>query len=418
MEMEYEQVKTRILMTVIALMTVAVTCIGCAPENTFNVGGAVSESAGPLGPLFIMPEGVETRWASAENWKGEKGRGGQANGGRKGSPRFTLKAGEKKVLAEVTGRSGVIRRIWATINDRSAKMLRGLRFCIYWDGAEEPAVSAPIGDFFCHGLGRMATFQCAVFSSPEGRSFNCCVPMPFKTGMKVVVTNQTDKDLGAFYYDIDYTLGGKYGDNVLYFHAHYRRENPTRLQEDYQLLPRVVGCGRFLGVNIGVIANQKRYFKSWWGEGEVKIYLDGDDKFPTLCGTGTEDYIGTGWGQGRYANLYQGCHLADNEDMQYCFYRFHIPDPVYFRKDIRVTIQQIGYGGANIKPLLRESGQRIYRAGPGLVEIDLSEPGKQTGIGLFERRDDWSSCAYFYLDKPVNNLSPIEPVEKRVDGIL
>ena len=398
--MEYEQVKTRILMIAVALMIVAVTCIGCASKSVFGTGS----SAVGATSLFIMPEGVETRWASAENWKGEKGIAGQANGGRKGSPRFTLKAGEKKILAEVTGRSGVVRRIWATINDRSPEMLRGVRFCIYWDGADEPAVSAPIGDFFCHGLGRMTTFQSALFSSPEGRSFNCCVPMPFKTGMKVVVTNQTDKDLTAFYYDIDYTLGDKLGDNVLYFHAHYRRENPTRLQEDYQLLPRVVGCGRFLGVNIGVIADQQRYFKSWWGEGEVKIYLDGDDKFPTLCGTGTEDYIGTGWGQGRYANLYQGCHLADKENMQYCFYRFHIPDPVYFRKDIRVTMQQIGYGGANIKPLLRETGQRIYRAGPGLVEIDLSEPGKQTGIGLFERQDDWSSCAYFYLDKPVNNL--------------
>jgi len=400
-----EWFKIRNLVTVVVLVTVAVACIGCAPENAFNASGAAVGSAGPLDPLFIMPEGVETRWASAENWKGDKGTAGQANGGRKGSPRFTLKAGEEKVLAEVTGRSGVIRRIWATINDRSAKMLRGVRFCIYWDGADEPAVAAPIGDFFCHGLGRMATFQSALFSSPEGRSFNCCVPMPFKTGMKVVVTNETDKDLGSFYYDVDYTLGDKFGGNVLYFHAHYRRENPTRLQEDYHLLPTVGGCGRFLGVNIGVIANQKRYFKSWWGEGEVKIYLDGDDKFPTLAGTGTEDYIGTGWGQGQYANLYQGCHLADNENMEYCFYRFHIPDPVYFRKDIRVTIQQIGYGGANIKPLLRETGQRIYRAGRGLVEIDLSEQGKQSGIGLFERQDDWSSCTYFYLDKPVNNLN-------------
>src|SRR4029079_5990915 len=108
-------------------------------------------------------------------------------------------------------------------------------------------------------------------------------------------------------------------------HAHFRRENPTTLQQDYELLPLVRGKGRFLGVNVGVQADKERYGTTWWGEGEVKVYLDGDTDLPTLCGTGTEDYIGTAWGQGRFAHLYQGCPVADGEAMAYCFYRYHIP---------------------------------------------------------------------------------------------
>ncbi|HIJ65362.1 MAG TPA: DUF2961 domain-containing protein [Candidatus Hydrogenedentes bacterium] len=364
-----------------------------------------------------MPEGVETRWASAENWKGEKGAAAQANAGRKGSAAFVLKAGEEKVLAEATGRSGMVRRIWVTLGDRSPEMLRGIRLDMYWDGASKPAVSAPVGDFFCHGLGRMATFENALFSSPEGRSFNCCVPMPFRTGMKIVARNETDKDQPAFFYDVDYTRGDAHGEEVAYFHAHYRRENPTQLQRDYELLPKLAGRGRFLGVNIGVMADTGRYFHSWWGEGEVKVYVDGDEAFPTLSGTGTEDYIGTGWGQGQYAHLYQGCHVADHEKLQYCFYRLHVPDPIYFGQDIRVTIQQIGCWGPDTKPLMHNAGKPIYLAGPGLREADLSESGNTGPYGLFERQDDWSSCAYFYLDKPESNLPPIEPFEKRVAGL-
>lgn len=372
-----------------------------------------TEQIAPPYTLFVLPEGVETRWASPENWTGEKGAGGRGNAGRKGSPAFPLSAGETRTLAEVAGSSGIIRRMWFTIMDRSPLMLRGLRLDIYWDGAEAPAVSAPLGDFFCHGLGRMATFQSALFSSPEGRSFNCCIPMPFRTGMKITVSNETDRHQRAVFYDINYTLGDKLPDRTLYFHSHFRRENPTQLQKDYEILPGIEGRGRFLGANIGVIANDETYFKTWWGEGEVKMYIDGDTGFPTLCGTGTEDYIGTGWGQGQYAHLYQGCHIADHEKFEYCFYRLHVPDPVYFRKDIRVAIQQIGCWDPNSKKLLEASDRPVYAAGKGLVELDLSEDGSSGAYGLFERQDDWSSCAYFYLDRPENSLPALQPVEER-----
>ncbi|HKP73575.1 MAG TPA: glycoside hydrolase family 172 protein [Pyrinomonadaceae bacterium] len=361
--------------------------------------------------LYEMPEGVESRWASGENPTGERGKAAQTNGGRKGAPTVAVKAGESRVLAEAQGASGTVRRIWMTFPDRSPRMLRSLRLDMYWDGAKRPAVSAPLGDFFGVGLGQTTVFQSALFSNPEGRSFNCFIPMPFKTGMRVVLTNESDADLGELFYDIDYTLGDRHASNMLYFHAHFRRENPTRLKQDYEILPRVTGRGRYLGTNVGVIVNQKTYFNTWWGEGEVKIYLDGDRELPTLSGTGTEDYVGTAWGQGAFAHDYQGSPVADEKNLRWCFYRYHVPDPVYFHKDIRVTIQQIGYLAPHSREAIVKSGRPLYRAGAGLVEMDTSKDGK------FERADDWSSCAYFYLDRPENNLPPLDPVAKRIEGL-
>jgi hypothetical protein len=361
--------------------------------------------------LYEIPEGVETRWASPENPTGEKGKGGQAAGGRKGSPTIAIKAGASATLAEARNTSGVVRRIWMTIPDRSPQMLRGLRLDIYWDGAARPAVSAPLGDFFGVGLGRMATFESALFSNPEGRSLNSVVPMPFKTSMKIVMTNESGRDLPELFYDVNYTLGDRHPANMLYFHAHWRRENPTTIQRDYEILPKVEGRGRYLGTNIGVIVDQNTYFNTWWGEGEVKIYLDGDTQFPTIAGTGAEDYIGTAWGQGQYAHLYQGSPVADDRAMRWCFYRYHVLDPIYFRRDVRVTMQQIGYLADHSRGGLVRSGRRLYRAGPGLVEKDLREDGK------FERTDDWSSCAYFYLDRSENNLPALAAAEQRMAGL-
>ena len=361
--------------------------------------------------IYELPEGVETRWASPENPTGQKGRAGTAAGGRKGSPTIAIKAGATVVLAEAKNTSGMVRRIWMTMPDRSPQMLRGLRLEMFWDGAASPAVSAPVGDFFGVGLGQMAQFESALFSNPEGRSLNCFVPMPFRTGMRIVMRNESGRDLPELFYDVDYTVGDRHPANILYFHAHWRRENPTILQRDYEILPKVSGRGRYLGTNIGVIVNQSEYFNTWWGEGEVKIYLDGDDALPTIAGTGTEDYIGTGWGQGRYSNLYQGSPVADEARMRWCFYRYHIVDPVYFRRDVRVTIQQIGYLADHSRGGFFRTGRQLYRAGAGKVLMDMTKDGK------FERADDWSSCAYFYLDRPENNLPQLDAAEKRRAGL-
>jgi len=359
--------------------------------------------------IWRVNKSVESRWATAENPTGEKGAGGMKGEGRKGSPSFSLESGETKVLAFAEGVSGVIRRIWVTIPQRNLQFLRGLRIRMYWDGSKKPAVDCPLGDFFGMSLGHCVSFQSALFSSPEGRSFNCYIPMPFRKGMKIEVLNETTERVDMFFYEIDYTLNDVFDSDIYYFHAFFRRQKKTILRQDYEFLPYIKGNGRYLGVNFGVQANMERYGSSWWGEGEVKIFLDGDRVYPTLCGTGTEDYIGTGWGQGSFNHQYQGCHLADHEKLRYCFYRYHIPDPVFFRKDIRATIQQIGcYVGEEQKESVKEREKLIY-AGPGIVHVDPDAPG-----ALFEREDDWSSCAYLYLDQAENTFPDILPFSDRI----
>ena len=357
--------------------------------------------------LYQVPDGVSTKWASPENRLGNVGQGGQANGGRKGSAYVPLKANEQVVLAESHGVSGTVRRIWMTLSDRSPAMLRGLKIEMFWDGSARPAVSAPVGDFFAFGSGHLAAFQSALFSSPEGKSFDCFIPMPFKTGMKIVLTNESAKDLQLLFYDVDYTVGDTHGKEDLYFHAHFFHQSPTELKHDFEVLPETKGKGRFLGASFSVRANQKLYGNNWWGEGEVKMYVDGDETFPSLVGTGTEDYVGSGWGMGQFSHAYQGAPYIDEHSGIYSFYRFHIPDPVYFRSQIRVTIQQIGFVLEDSEVLFT-SGTPVYRTGQNL------DPLKRGERATFERQDDWAAVAYFYLDKAEDMLPEIESPEKRM----
>ncbi|WP_108995014.1 glycoside hydrolase family 172 protein [Paenibacillus agaridevorans] len=350
---------------------------------------------------YQVPAGLHTRWSSPENVNGDKGAGGRAAGGRKGSPWFTLHSGQTLRLSEVTGTSGTIRRIWMTLSDRSPAMLMGLRITIYWDGAPEPAVDVPLGSLFGLGLGELGPYQTALFSSPEGRSLTSYIPMPFRTGMRIELHNESNLHVDHLYYDIDYTIGDDHGPEVCYFHALYRHQHQTALRQDFEVLPAISGRGRYLGAHFSVIADHARYGRSWWGEGEVKIYLDGDQDLPTLCGTGAEDYIGTGWELGTSNHLYQGCLLADKENMRYSFYRYHVLDPVYFHEDIKVTIQQIGCWGPETLLELKSLGNPVYAASSEGEEINLEQPEKLPPFGLFEREDNWSSCAYLYLDRPM-----------------
>lgn len=364
---------------------------------------------------FVVPDRVQTRWATPENPTATPGRGGEASGGRKGHPCLSVAAGQSVVLASAENTSGIVRRIWATIDHRDPQRLRGVKIEFFWDGATRPAISAPIGDFFGTGLGQQVAFQSVWFSNPEARSFNCCLPMPFQRGMKIVLTNESDRDIGSLYYEINFTVGDALPPEALYLHAHWRRENPTRLQQDYEILPRVTGRGRYLGCNLGVIVDRGKYFRAWWGEGEVKVYLDGDRALPSLCGTGTEDYIGTAWGQGRYDHLYQGCHYADAERLRYCFYRYHALDPIWFRQDARVTIQQIGCWAPDCRWDLSRSAEAIRLAAPGAPVVNWA--ANKESYGLFERQDDWSSCCYFYFDRTENELPPLAPAAERIAGL-
>jgi hypothetical protein len=377
--------------------------------------------------LFEKPRGVQSRWFSFEGGDAGRGRAGMENRGAKGHAFDQLAPGETKVLLDVGG-SGTICRIWMTVADRSPEMLRSLRLDMTWDGADRPAVSAPLGDFFGVGLGRRTPFECALFSDPEGRSFNCFVPMPFCHGALITLTNESDRRLAHLFYDIDTLLGVDHSPEMLYFHAHWRRESPNALGREFLILPHVPGVGRFVGCNLGIIADPV-YGGAWWGEGEVKFRF-GEDEHPTLCGTGTEDYIGTGWGQGVYAHRTQGCLIADRDRRQWAFYRYHIDDPVYFDDGCAAAIQTIGgcaketaidlkRKGAAVIPVSIDTGEEA-----GFVPlmdlpqpVDLESPSIPDGWCNFWRCDDWSATAYFYLDAPSGVLPAIAPAAERAAGL-
>jgi hypothetical protein len=369
-------------------------------------------------PLYCFPENLEeTRWFTCENPKAEKGAAGMARFGRKGAPCTIIPAGSKLILADISG-SGTIRRMWCTLGDRSPEALRGLKMEMFWDGAKTPAVQAPLGDFFCHPHGRAVPFHNALFSSPEGRSFNCIVPMPFKTGALVVLSNESPKD-NHIYYEIDATTGDKHPDNMLYFHAFWRRENFTRLRCDMTILPKIEGRGRFIGCNLNVRLHPS-CTNFWWGEGEVKVYMDGDAEYPTLCGTGAEDYIGSGYGQGLYDHPYQGNHYISEKKDAYGFYRLHIPDPVYFYRDVRVTIQVMG--GPSFQQMLdaldKDPSLKFMKAGNGTEYYTREELEKNPGAAdVMERIDDHAATAYFYLDSPENGLGSLAPYDERIRDI-
>jgi hypothetical protein len=377
--------------------------------------------------LFRFPAATgQTRWSSFENPTAAKGGGGKENKGAKGHPAEHLRPGKTIVLLDVRG-PGTVQRIWMTLSERSPHMLRSLRLDMYWDGASKPAVSVPVGDFFGLGLGRTTPFQNALFSNPEGRSFNSYIPMPFRKGARITITNES-ATTALLFYDINFVTLKAQPADALYFHAFWTSNKGTALGEDFTILPQLPGRGRFLGCNLGVIADSV-YGKSWWGEGEVKIYLDGDGPLPTLAGTGTEDYIGTGWGQGPYAHNYQGCPIADTANRQWVFYRYHIPDPVFFHSGIRVTIQQMGGD-------TRDAVRRLVKGGARLIPVTVALP--DGFVNLFEQRpvpqlsddnfpdgwtnfyrlDNYSSTAYFYLDAPVSALPVLRPLSERVEGLL
>jgi hypothetical protein len=378
--------------------------------------------------LYQAPQkNTHTRWISPENPAGEKGKGGQTNRGAKGDAFYIIQPGETKTLFDVQG-AGIINRMWlsGTIGTNAAQR-RAVRIDMYWDGAKKPAVSAPVGDFFGIAHGLISRYDNELFSSPEARSFNFTIPMPFRKSAFITVTNESAAELWIWY-DINYLQMDKLPDDALYFHAWWNRDLNTTLGKDYEILPLVRGTGRYLGTNIGVLGDSL-YRGTWFGEGEVKVYLDGDRELPTLVGTGTEDYIGTGWGQGQYASRYFGSPVSDREQDIYAFYRHHIADPVYFHSDCRVTIQQMGNSTRDFMLKMKEKGaviipvwllgndgkktihRRLLDENPAPQLEDESFPVTSTN---FYRSDDVCATAYFYLDKPENDLPALPPVELRL----
>ncbi|MCE5251637.1 DUF2961 domain-containing protein [bacterium] len=383
--------------------------------------------------LYARQPHMQSRWASFENPTAEKGKAGLENKGAKGHAFDSIAPGETKVLLDVRG-AGIVNRIWMTMNPRSPELLRSLRIEMFWDDAPTPAVSAPLGDFFCHILGRGVSVDNELFSNPNGNAFNCYIPMPFKKAARIVVVNDSETTFIQFYYDVDINLTDRPDENALYFHAYWRRERWTKLGEDYEILPPVKGEGRYLGAHVGVITRPDNI--GWWGEGGLKIYLDGDSEHPTMMGTGTEDYMGAAWGMPVFKSRYQGCLITDNEHGFHAFYRYHIPDPVYFHQDCRVTMQQIGCTHRETALSLMEKGvpfkaHSIFYVGkagtkfvrlldmdpvPDIKDITMPEGYDQEYI-FYYRTDDWSSVVFFYLDSPENGLPPMAGRDDRTTGI-
>jgi hypothetical protein len=361
------------------LIPLAACASGCAPAR---VGVCALDT-----DLPVIPDGVVGRAITWENRTGEPGAGGKARGGRKGSPCIPKIAnGETVTLMDVAG-CGVIQHIWITIPDRSPEALRNMILRVYWDGSAVPSVEVPLGDFFGTAHGRTVEMQNAYTTMTLGRGFNCYFPMPFATHAKITVQNDMPdgRDMNAFFFQIDYELRDALPPNTGRFHAQFRRQNPTVERQDYVVLDNTEGPGLFLGCVIGVRA----LGPDWWGEGEMKFYMDGDADYPTICGTGTEDYFCAAWGMGLYQTPHHGCtlNLRNNffKHPLVSMYRFHARDPVYFRKSLKATIQQIGW---------------------------------RRPEGLFERSDDWCSVAYWYQLRPNQHTPPLPDRQARTAGIL
>lgn len=318
-----------------------------------------------LGNLSKLSK-AQTRSISPENFNGEKGAGGMATEGHskecardlgqgwKISPCVEIKAGETHTVAEIEG-SGAIQQIWMT----PTGTWRHSIMRIYWDDQEQPSVECPVGDFFSMHWGKFAPLVSQPICVNPGSAFNCYWEMPFRKKCRITMTNIAADDMVLFY-QVNYTLT-EVPEDCAYFHAQFRRTNPLPYKDVYTILEGVEGRGHFVGTSMGWGVNNT----GWWGEGEIKFYMDGD-KWPTICGTGTEDYFCGSYNfenketkqYQEYCTPYAGMHQVIRPDgvyssqMRFGMYRWHIMDPVRFEEDLRITIQALGWhSGHRFLPL-------------------------------------------------------------------
>lgn len=319
-----------------------------------------------LGSLSRLSH-AKTRSISPENFTGEKGKGGMATTGTgshasrdlgrgwKVSPSVVIKPGETFTLAEIEG-SGAIQQMWMTpTGNWRFSILR-----IYWDDQEQPSVECPVGDFFASGWGKFAQLSSLPVCVNPGSAFNCYWEMPFRKRCRITMTNIAREEM-VLYYQINYALT-EVPEDVAYFHAQFRRVNPLPARHVYTILDGVKGWGHFTGLYMAWGVNNN----GWWGEGEIKFFLDGDKDYPTICGTGTEDYFCGSYNfENRETKRYQefttpyaGLHQVIRPDGTYIantrfgMYRWHITDPIRFEQDLRVTIQALGWrDGGRYLPL-------------------------------------------------------------------
>jgi hypothetical protein len=301
---------------------------------------------------------AQTRSISPENLSGDKGKGGMATDGTgaraardlgrgwKVSPSVAIEPGQTFELANIQG-SGAIQQIWMTpTGNWRFSILR-----VYWDDQPHPSIECPVGDFFASGWGRYAQLSSLAVCINPGSAFNSYWEMPFRKRCRMTMTNLADERM-VLYYQINYTLTDV-SEDAGYFHAQFRRANPLPYKSVYTLLDGAQGQGHYAGTYMAWGVNNS----GWWGEGEIKFYIDGDDPYPTICGTGTEDYFCGSYNfENRETQQYQefttpysGLHQVIRPDgvyrsqTRFGLYRWHIADPIRFQRDLRVTIQALGW---------------------------------------------------------------------------
>ena len=353
----------------------------------FVAAWSLTASAQPVDLLhqpYRLDTGLVSRSISFENPTGAPGEGGKAASalgvGRKGAPARTIKPGEEVQLCDIEG-PGTIRHIWIT-TAREPVNQRALIVRAWWDDQDHPSIECPIGDFFGFAHGKIMPYQSAVHSVGSTGGRNIWLPMPFVKRVKMTFCNQAQQEVPLFY-QIDYTIGDQHPTDVGRLHVLFRRENPTTQKQDFELLPQRQNKGRFIGSVIGI---RNLHPEQWWGEGEVKVYMDGDQEFPTICGTGSEDYVGLAWGIQQTPFLYNGCSLDQKDETSghvfVSMYRWHLPDPIAWQREARITIQQISWTN-----------------------------------GLAETQDDWSCATFWYEPVPSAPLPALPDVAARTADI-
>ncbi|MHC4510335.1 MAG: glycoside hydrolase family 172 protein [Planctomycetota bacterium] len=340
--------------------------------------GPCPEAIDVVSEPYLLDTGLVSRSISFENPTGAPGEGGKAASrlgvGRKGKPSITLKAGQQVQLCDIEG-PGTIRHIWMTTR-RNPVNLRSLVLRAWWDGQNHPSIESPIGDLMGFAHGKVMPYYSAVHSLGQNAGMNIWLPMPFTKRARITLTNEGSQNV-PLYYQIDYTIADKHPADVGRLHVLFRRENPTVMKQDLVMLPQREGKGRFVGAVLGI---RNLTPGQWWGEGEIKVYMDGDTDFPTLCGTGSEDYVGLSYGMQQTPYLYNGCSLNENNFIS--MYRWHLPDPIAWRKECRITIQQIAWKK-----------------------------------GLAETQDDWSCATFWYEPVPSASLPEMPDVQSRTADI-
>jgi len=319
---------------------------------------------------------AQTRSISAENFTGEKGKAGMATEGTgtncardlgqgwKVSPSVRVEPHTTFTAADITGQ-GAIQQIWITTHPKG---WRSTILRMYWDNEETPSVETPLGDFFCNGWNtRCNVRSLAVAVNPAG-GFNCYWEMPFRQAARITLENRSEEPV-TIYYQVNYTLT-TVPEDAAYFHAQFRRSNPLPYATVHTLLDGVRGQGHYVGTYLAWGVNNN----GWWGEGEIKFFMDGDQEFPTICGTGTEDYFGGAWNfefptgeYGVFTGPYTGLPQVIKPDglyrsqQRFGLYRWHIMDPIRFEQDLKVTIQALGWrSGGRYLPEMDDISSTVF----------------------------------------------------------